>query len=151
MQEKIIKNSLRLRIGKDKKGGPGHIFKAIILHPMETGNRKDLRTGEKVAADYIEQVTVSVDQKIYFEISLGIYVSKNPFISFEFSRDLSDGQIIRVSWNDNLKNEIFYDAIVKFDQTGMFNFSDDSNATKIYQLTPIAKPFCNLETRQAGH
>jgi len=76
------KNSIRIRISKNKKAE--QVFKTVILHPMETGFRRDKNSGQPVPADYIEDFRIYIDGKNVFEIKFGRNVSKNPYLSFTF-------------------------------------------------------------------
>ncbi|RMH88395.1 MAG: thiosulfate oxidation carrier complex protein SoxZ [Calditrichaeota bacterium] len=78
-----------IKIGKSKIKLPRSIHpndlvevKCIIIHPMETGRRKNRRTGERIPAHYIEDVEVyyGEDKIAHFEIGAG--VSQNPLFSF---------------------------------------------------------------------
>ena len=42
----------KMKIKKDKSGG--HVVMVLVKHPMETGNRKDKKTGKKVPAHYVK-------------------------------------------------------------------------------------------------
>ena len=47
--------SIRIRASAN---GDETTVKALITHPMETGMRKDKKTGEKIPAHFIQEVTV---------------------------------------------------------------------------------------------
>jgi len=49
----MAKKSIRIR-AKLKKGAT--TVKALMSHPMETGNRKNKKTGKKIPAHYIQEV-----------------------------------------------------------------------------------------------
>ncbi|HPE60083.1 MAG TPA: thiosulfate oxidation carrier complex protein SoxZ [Thiolinea sp.] len=73
--------------------------KALMNHPMETGQRKDSKTGEKIPAHFIKQVEVSVNGREVMKAYWGPSVSKNPYIAFECAG--STGDTITLSWVDN--------------------------------------------------
>jgi sulfur-oxidizing protein SoxZ len=75
--------------------------KALITHPMETGSRKDLKTGKLIPAQYIEELTVFRGDKKLLDASWGYGVSKNPYCAFQFKGG-NVGDKIRLSWKDNL-------------------------------------------------
>ena len=138
------KNSLRVRIENDKKGE--QIFKAIIAHPMETGRRRDPASGGVVPADYVEAVHIRVDGKIIIEMMLGEDVSRDPFILFTFTPPLVANQKMGFSWSDNNKQEISYEYVVKFDQSGIFAFSGEKKGSVAYPLTPQSGAACKPKT-----
>lgn len=74
--------------------------KALISHPMETGLRKDKKTGQVLPAHYIQEITCkhNGDEKILLE--LGISVSKDPFIQFELESG-AKGDMLELAWKDN--------------------------------------------------
>ncbi len=138
------KNSIKLRISNDKNGE--QIFKTIISHPMETGYRLDKRTGGKVPADYIEDFRISVEGETWFEMMLGEFVSKNPYLSFIFSKPLVDNQLMQISWVDNNERETSYDVVVNLKQDSTFNFSGDKNGSEVMSILPEAGSACKTNT-----
>lgn len=74
--------------------------KALIKHPMESGNRKDNKTGEAIPAHYITEVMCEHGGKTRLSASLSGGVSKNPYVSFKFKGGAS-GDPITMSWKDN--------------------------------------------------
>jgi len=81
------------------KGGVVTV-KALINHPMETGLRKDKKTGQKIPAHFIQEVTADHNGKNVMLAEWGGAVSKNPYISFKFNGGKS-GDSITLSWVDN--------------------------------------------------
>jgi len=81
------------------KGGVTTV-KAIISHPMETGLRKDKKTGKKVPAHFIEELKVQANGKDVLNANWGPAVSKNPLIHFTYKGG-KKGDKISISWNDN--------------------------------------------------
>ncbi len=77
--------------------------KAIIFHPMETGMRKDKKTGQKIPAHYITEVTCEHNGRTVLRCLWGPGVSKNPFVSFRFS-GAKAGDSLAISWIDNQGN-----------------------------------------------
>jgi len=112
---------LRYRIKQDKDDQLQ--FKMLIGHPMETGYRRDKATGKKIAANYIEKFRVDVDDKNLIEMILGPNISKNPFFGFIVVEPIYTGQLVVVTWFDNLANEVSFESVVDFDQTGTHRFS----------------------------
>ena len=90
----------RLTKMKIKKLGDKYQALVLVKHPMETGNRKDKKTGELVPAHYIQKMTFEHNGKVVADANLGTGVSKNPLIGIELS-GAKPGDTVKVSWSDN--------------------------------------------------
>jgi sulfur-oxidizing protein SoxZ len=75
--------------------------KALITHPMETGLRKDKKTGQMVPAHFIQAVTGKHNGKDVIVAEWGPAVSKNPYLSFVFA-GAKAGDTVDLTWTDNL-------------------------------------------------
>ena len=73
--------------------------KSLMSHPMETGLRKDSKTGKKIPAHYIQEVTAKAGDKTVMEVYWGGAISKNPYLSFKYKG--SKGDMLTISWIDN--------------------------------------------------
>lgn len=96
----MAKKSIRLRASN--KGGVATV-KALITHPMETGRRKDKKTGKKVPAHYIQTVSGKHNGKEVVLAEWGPAVSKNPYVSFQFA-GAKKGDTVELTWSDNKGN-----------------------------------------------
>ena len=74
--------------------------KALITHPMETGARKDKKTGEVIPAHFIQEVTCEHGGKTVMTAQWSGGVSKNPYVTFRFKGG-AKGDAIKMSWVDN--------------------------------------------------
>lgn len=74
--------------------------KALISHPMETGLRKDKKTGKKVPAHFIQELSVEHGGSAVLNALWGPAISKNPYLMFKFT-GASAGDTIKISWTDN--------------------------------------------------
>ena len=88
-----------IRARATSKGG-STIVKALITHPMETGLRKDKKTGKVIPAHFIQEVKCAHNGKEVVTAQWGPAVSKNPYMSLEFTGGKS-GDSVAISWNDN--------------------------------------------------
>jgi sulfur-oxidizing protein SoxZ len=102
----MAKKSIRIRA---KMKGDVAEVKALMSHPMETGLRKNKKTGEKIPAHFIENVTCTHKGKTVIVANWGPAVSKNPYLSFKF-KGAAKGDTITISWNDNKKATASEDA-----------------------------------------
>ncbi len=76
------------------------LVKALIKHPMETGLRKDPKTGEKIPAHYVQELTATWKDKVVLKAFWGTGVSRNPYISFKFKGGQA-GDDLTLNWVDN--------------------------------------------------
>jgi sulfur-oxidizing protein SoxZ len=74
--------------------------KVLMNHPMETGTRKDAKTGQLVPAHFIQEVTATINGKPVLNAEIGPAVSKNPFLGFKV-KGAKAGDKVVVSWVDN--------------------------------------------------
>lgn len=74
--------------------------KCLMNHPMETGLRKDAKTGGVVPAHHITNVTASVDGKPVLDAEWGGGISKNPYLAFKVKGAAKGGKVV-VKWVDN--------------------------------------------------
>jgi sulfur-oxidizing protein SoxZ len=74
--------------------------KALISHPMETGLRKNKKTGKKIPAHYIQDLNVEHNGSNVLNALWGPAVSANPYLSFRF-KGAKAGDTVKISWADN--------------------------------------------------
>lgn len=85
---------------KTKLTGDVAEVKCLMLHPMETGSRKDPDTGELVPVHHITQLTSTNNGEIVVRANFSTAVSKNPYFSFKF-KVAKSGDTLKISWIDN--------------------------------------------------
>lgn len=73
--------------------------KTIIRHPMETGFRKNKKTGKKYPAHFIQEVIVQSDNKTVMQAFWGAAISRDPYLYFRFKG--KSGDPLTLSWIDN--------------------------------------------------
>jgi sulfur-oxidizing protein SoxZ len=93
-------SSIKMRA---KASGGVTTIKALISHPMETGTRKDKKTGEKIPAHFIQEVVCKHGDKTIMTAQWGAAISKNPYLSFKFKGG-NAGDTVTLSWTDNKGN-----------------------------------------------
>lgn len=74
--------------------------KALIKHPMETGLRKDKKTGKVIPAHFIQEVSCQHNGAEVMNAVWGGAVSTNPYLSFIIN-GAKKGDTISLSWVDN--------------------------------------------------
>lgn len=74
--------------------------KVLMNHPMETGLRKDAKTGQLVPAHYITEVNATINGAAVLNAEIGGGVSKNPYLGFKV-KGAKAGDKVVVNWTDN--------------------------------------------------
>lgn len=88
-----------IKIRAKEKGGVV-TAKALMKHAMETGLRKNSKTGKKIPAHFIQEVIAKVGDRTVMEAYWGGAISKNPYLSFKYNG--SKGETLNISWVDNM-------------------------------------------------
>ena len=83
-----------------KLTGDETTVKCLMSHPMETGLRKDSKTGELVQAHSITEVVCKLKYQRVMTSSWSGGVSKNPYLSFKL-KGAAAGDPIELTWTDN--------------------------------------------------
>ena len=96
----MIRKPIKIR-AKIKNGVT--IVRSLMSHPMETGLRKDKKTGKAIPAHYIQEVTFRHNGELKVTTEFGISISKNPFIQFELEGG-AKGDTLELTWIDNRGN-----------------------------------------------
>ncbi len=96
---------------KAKHKGDSVLIKALMKHPMETGQRKD-KSGNIIPAYHITEVTVKAGDKVLMTANYGPAVSKNPYTAVSVSGP-KQGDTLTISWVDNKGKSEKTDVVVK--------------------------------------
>jgi len=105
----MAKSSIKIRA--KVKAGEAKV-KCLISHPMETGLRKNKKTGKLIPAHFIQEVVCEYDGKTVMNAQWNGTISKNPFLSFVFTGAKS-GDTIKISWVDNTGKSDSTEAEIK--------------------------------------
>jgi sulfur-oxidizing protein SoxZ len=73
--------------------------RVLMVHPMETGLRKD-SDGKLVPMHFIQEVAVRVNGKVALEGQISQAVSRNPVFSFRL-KGVKAGDKLEIAWLDN--------------------------------------------------
>ena len=79
--------------------GSAHII-VLMIHPMETGQRKDPRSGQAFPAHFIQRVTATINDKPVLNLQCGPAISKNPVFGFRVKGAKSGDKLV-ITWEDN--------------------------------------------------
>ena len=103
-------NSIKIR-AKMTEGDSCEV-KALIKHEMETGLRKDKKTGKAIPAHFIQEVTCEHNGAAVLTADWGTAVSTNPYLAFSIT-GAKKGDTITLSWVDNLGEKDSGEAQIK--------------------------------------
>ncbi len=89
----------RVKVPQSVKKGEIFEVKALIKHKMETGQRKDKKTGNKIPRDIINKFTANYNGAMVLESEWHPAVSANPYIAFFVRADKSGPLVMK--WTDD--------------------------------------------------
>ena len=72
--------------------------RVLMVHPMETGQRKD-GGGNLIPLHFIQEITVRLNGKTVIESQISQAVSRNPVFSFRV-KGAKAGDKLQISWLD---------------------------------------------------
>jgi sulfur-oxidizing protein SoxZ len=87
--------------------------KVLMSHPMETGRRKN-DDDSLVPAHFIQLLTATLNGKPVLEAQWGTGIAKNPYLTFQL-KNAFVGDIVAVTWHDNLGNTASHQIAVVSD------------------------------------
>jgi len=93
----------RVKVPKSAKAGQVIQIKTLISHKMETGNRKDKKTGKKIPRLIINSFVATFNGKEVFNAKMHPSVSANPYFSF-FMKVPGPGEFVFTWTDDNGKS-----------------------------------------------
>ncbi len=105
----MAKKSIKV---KAKAKGDTVTVKCLISHPMETGIRKDKKTGKIIPAHFVQEVKAEHNGNAVMTANWSGGISKNPYLSFKFDGG-KKGDTLKMSWNDNKGGSDSVDAKIK--------------------------------------
>jgi sulfur-oxidizing protein SoxZ len=85
--------------------------KVLIDHIMETGLRKDAKTGKLIPAHFINQVVATLNGKTVLDAQWGVGISKNPFLGFRI-KGAKHGDKVAINAVDNLGTKFEGEAVI---------------------------------------
>lgn len=89
----------RVKAPKTASKGEVITIKTLISHKMETGLRKDSKTGEKIPREIINKFVVKFNGEEVFSANMDPAISANPY--FEFSMKAEESGEIEFVWHDD--------------------------------------------------
>ena len=73
--------------------------RVLMVHPMETGQRKD-SSGNLIPIHFIQEMSVKLNGKTVLEGQISQAVSRNPVFSFRL-KNAKSGDRLEIAWLDN--------------------------------------------------
>ncbi|MEQ8589430.1 MAG: thiosulfate oxidation carrier complex protein SoxZ [Thalassobaculaceae bacterium] len=89
----------RVKVPGKATAGEAVTIKTLISHPMESGQRKDRKTGELIPRKIINKFVATYNGETAFSMDLEPAISANPYI--EFSVKLAESGTMRFEWTDD--------------------------------------------------
>jgi sulfur-oxidizing protein SoxZ len=87
-----------MKIRTTLKGDSAEV-RVLMVHPMETGLRKDT-SGNIVPMHFIQEMTAKVNGRVVIEGQISQAVSRNPVFSFRL-KGVKPGDRLEIAWLDN--------------------------------------------------
>lgn len=79
--------------------GAAHVV-VLVMHPMETGQRKDPKSGQPFPAHFIQRVTATINDRPALNLQCGPAIAKNPIFGFRV-KGAKPGDRLAITWQDN--------------------------------------------------
>ena len=79
----------RIKVPKKAKSGQIITIKTLISHKMESGRRKNKKTGKLIPRHIIDKFTAKFNGEEFFSSDWYGAVSANPYLAFSFKADKS--------------------------------------------------------------
>ncbi len=97
----MAKDKVKPRVKVPKKAAKGDVItiKTLISHKMETGRRKDRKTGEFIPRKIINHFKAEYNGAEVFSANLEPSVSANPY--FKFSVKVMESGTFKFTWTDD--------------------------------------------------
>ena len=89
----------RVKVPKKAKAGDVVTIKTLISHPMESGLRKDKKTGELIPRKIINKFVATFEGEAVVSVDIDPAVSANPY--FQFDMTVPGAGTMRFEWTDD--------------------------------------------------
>lgn len=92
---------IKPRVKVPSKAAAGEVItiKTLINHEMESGQRKDKKTGELIPRKIINKFVVTFNGKSVFSVDIEPAVSANPY--FQFDMKVPEAGTVLFEWTDD--------------------------------------------------
>lgn len=89
----------RVKVPKSAAAGEVITIKTLISHKMESGQRKDKKTGELIPREIINKFTCEFNGEVVFSTDIEPAVSANPYL--EFNAKIEEAGTFKFTWVDD--------------------------------------------------
>jgi len=89
----------RVKVPKTAAAGDVIVIKTLISHKMESGQRKDKKTGKKIPRSIINRFTCDFNGENVIDVALEPAVSSNPY--FQFEAKVPQSGEFKFTWYDD--------------------------------------------------
>ena len=89
----------RVKVPKKAKAGDVVTIKTLISHPMESGFRKDKKTGDLIPRKIINKFVATFEGEEIVSVNVDPAVSANPY--FQFSVKVMESGEFTFTWTDD--------------------------------------------------
>lgn len=89
----------RVKVPKKAEVGEVITIKTLISHPMESGQRKDKKTGELIPRKIINKFVASFEGQEVVNVDVDPAVSANPY--FQFDMKFPGAGTMKFEWTDD--------------------------------------------------
>ena len=89
----------RVKVPKKAKAGEVVTIKSLISHPMETGLRKDKKTGELIPRKIINRFVATYNGQNVVDFQAEPAISANPY--FQFDMKVPESGTLKFEWTDD--------------------------------------------------
>lgn len=89
----------RVKVPKKAEVGEVITIKTLISHPMESGQRKDSKTGEVIPRKIINKFVASFEGQEVVNVDVDPAVSANPY--FQFDMKFPGAGTMKFEWTDD--------------------------------------------------
>ncbi len=89
----------RVKVPKSAAAGDVITIKTMISHKMESGQRKDSKTGDLIPRKIINKFTCEFNGNMVFSTDIEPAISANPYL--EFSAKINEAGTFKFTWVDD--------------------------------------------------
>jgi sulfur-oxidizing protein SoxZ len=89
----------RVKVPKSAKKGDVILIKTLAPHKMETGQRKNKKTGKKIPRLIINKIAVTFNGKEVVSADLHPAISANPYFAFNYK--VMESGTFKFTWTDD--------------------------------------------------
>ena len=107
----MAKTKARVKVPKSAKKGEAFQVKTLVSHKMETGQRKNKKTGKKIPRLIINKFVCTYNDKQVFSADWHPAVSANPYMSFYVTA--TENGTLKMVWTDDKGKTVKKTAKVK--------------------------------------